>query len=105
MNFSPRAQLVSTSAVRQIDGAYFVAVPDDLDVWRRQPVQIGESDGTSVEILDGVAAGDTLLVGVDSEGIAFSATQLPGGGTGGGLPTPPGAGGAGGGAGGAGGGR
>ena len=26
----------------------------------------------------------TVLVGVDSEGIAYSATQLPGGGTGGG---------------------
>ena len=94
-----QAVLVATSAVRQIDGAHFVAVPDDLDGWRRQPVQIGESDGTNVEILEGVAAGDTLLVGVDSEGLAYSATQLPGGA--GGLPTPPG----GGGGGGAGGGR
>ena len=93
------AVLVATSAVRQIDGAHFVAVPDDLDGWRRQPVQIGESDGTNVEILEGVAAGDTLLVGVDSEGLAYSATQLPGGT--GGLPAPPG----GGGSGGAGGGR
>ena len=74
------AVLVSTSAVRQIDGAFYVAVPTDDGGWERQPVQIGETDGTNVEILSGLEEGATMLIGVDSEGIAYSATQLPGGG-------------------------
>ena len=83
------AVLVSTSAVRQIDGAFYVAVPTEDGGWERLAVQIGETDGTNVEILEGLEDGATLLIGADSEGIAYSATQLPGGGTGGG----PGAGG------------
>ena len=78
------AVLVSTSAVRQIEGAYYVAVPTEDGGWERLAVQIGETDGTNVEILSGLDEGATVLVGVDSEGIAYSATQLPGGGTGGG---------------------
>ncbi len=71
------AVLLATSAVRQIDGVFFVALPTVDDGWERVGVQIGESDGVNVEILDGLDAGDTVLVGVDSEGIAYSATQLP----------------------------
>lgn len=87
------AVLVSTSAVRQIDGAFYVAVPTDDGGWERLAVQIGESDGVNVEILEGLEEGATVLIGADSEGIAYSATQLPGGGSGGGLPGPPGGGG------------
>ena len=76
------AVLVSTSAVRQIDGAFYVAIPTGDGGWERLPVQIGETDGTNVEILSGLEEGATVLVGADSEGIAYSATQLPGGGTG-----------------------
>ena len=91
------AVLVSTSAVRQIDGAFYVAVPTDDGGWERLAVQIGATDGTNVEILSGLDDGATLLVGVDAEGIAYSATQLPGGGAGGGLGGgPPGGGGGGG---------
>ncbi|MCY3558780.1 MAG: HlyD family efflux transporter periplasmic adaptor subunit [Chloroflexi bacterium] len=96
------AVLISTSAVRQIDGAFYVAVPTEDDGsddgedgpavqlgWERLEVQIGESDGTNVEILSGLEEGVTVLVGVDSEGVAYNATQLPGGGTGAGaLPGP-----------------
>ncbi len=90
------AVLVSTSAVRQIDGAFYVAVPTADGGWERLAVQIGETDGTNVEILSGLDDGATLLVGVDAEGIAYSATQLPGGGAGGGLGGgPPGGGGGG----------
>ena len=86
--------LVSTSAVRQIDGAFYVAVPTEDGTWERRAVQIGETDGTNVEILSGLEDGATVLIGADSEGIAYSATQLPGGGTGGGAPQgPPGGGG------------
>ena len=87
------AVLVSTSAVRQIDGAFYVAVPTDDGGWERLAVQIGETDGTNVEILEGLEDGATLLIGADSEGIAYSATQLPGGGgTGGGFAGPGGGG-------------
>ncbi len=79
------AVLLSASAVRQIDGAFFVAVPTQTGGWERIEVQIGDSDGTNVEILSGLAAGDVVLVGVDSEGIAYSATQLPVGGAAGGF--------------------
>ena len=44
------AVLVSTSSVRQIDGAYYVAVPTEDGGWERLAVQIGETDGTNVEI-------------------------------------------------------
>jgi multidrug efflux pump subunit AcrA (membrane-fusion protein) len=78
------AVLISTSAVRQIDGAFYVATPTEEESgWERVAVQIGETDGTNVEILEGLAEGETVLVGVDSVGIAYSATQLPGGGAGG----------------------
>ena len=87
------AVLVSTSAVRQIEGAFYVAVPTEDGTWERLAVQIGETDGTNVEILSGLEDGATVLIGADSEGIAYSATQLPGGGTGGGAPPgPPGGG-------------
>ena len=82
------AVLVSTSAVRQIEGAYYVAIPTEDGGWERLAVQIGETDGTNVEILEGLQDGATVLVGADSEGIAYSATQLPGGGTAGGIGGP-----------------
>ena len=81
--------LVPTSAVRQLDGAFFVAVPAVDGGSERVTVEVGASDGTNVEILSGLEAGDAVLIGADSEGIAFSATQqaqqqLPGGFPGGG---------------------
>ncbi len=90
--------LVPISAVRQLDGAWFVTVPapaaDDAEggaiAFERVTVDVGESDGTNVEILSGLEAGAVLLIGADNSGIAFSATQqqqqqfpLPGGGFGG----------------------
>ena len=68
---------VLVSAVRQIDGEFFVAVPsDNLQGWERVAVQVGESDGERVEILDGLEAGQTLVLGVDTEGIAYAAVLL-----------------------------
>ena len=92
-----QAVLVPISAVRQLDGAWFVTVPapaaddasDGAVAFERITVEVGESDGTSVEILSGLEAGAVLLIGADNSGIAFSATQqqqqfpLPGGGFGG----------------------
>ena len=75
----PEAVQVSTSAVRQIDGAFYVAVPTEAGGWERVAVEIGESDGSNVEILSGLEAGATVLVGADTEGIAFAATQLSAG--------------------------
>ena len=68
---------VIVSAVRQIDGEFFVAVPsENLQGWERVAVQVGESDGERVEILDGLEAGQTLVLGVDTEGIAYAAVLL-----------------------------
>ena len=75
----PEAVQVSTSAVRQIDGAFYVALPTDAGGWERVAVEIGESDGSNVEILSGLEVGATVLVGADTEGIAFAATQLSSG--------------------------
>ena len=75
----PEAVQVSTSAVRQIDGAFYVAVPTEAGGWERVAVEIGESDGSNVEILSGLEVGATVLVGADTEGIAFAATQLSAG--------------------------
>ena len=71
--------LAPVSAVRQLDGAWFVSVSDpsgveDEDGFERVFVEVGESDGTSVEILSGIDSGTVLLVGADNAGIAFSAT-------------------------------
>ena len=84
------AVLVPVAAVRQIDGAWFVAVPTAGGTtggarFERVAVEIGASDGTSVEVTSGFDAGAVLLIGADSAGVAFSATQLsaqqlPGGG-------------------------
>ena len=93
-----QAVLVPISAVRQLDGAWFVTVPapaaddagDGAIAFERVTVEVGESDGTNVEIFSGIEAGAVLLIGADNSGIAFSATQqqqqqlpLPGGGFGG----------------------
>ena len=76
-----QAVLVPTSAVRQLDGAWFVTIPatDDGDgsgiAFERITVEVGGSDGTNVEITSGLEAGAVLLIGADSAGVAFSATQ------------------------------
>ena len=85
--------LVPVSAVRQLDGAWFVTVPDPAgsgneSVSERIFIEVGASDGTNVEIESGIDAGTVLLIGADVAGIAFSATQqqpraIPGVGTGG----------------------
>ena len=85
--------LVPVSAVRQLDGAWFVTVPapagsDNESISERIFIEVGASDGTNVEIESGIDAGTVLLIGADVAGIAFSATQqqpraIPGVGTGG----------------------
>ncbi len=72
--------LVPASAVRQLDGAWFVNVPapspsESQDGLERIFVEVGVSDGTNVEIVSGVDAGAVVLIGADNSGIAFTATQ------------------------------
>ena len=67
--------LVPISAVRQLDGEFFVTVPAADGLTARVTVAVGSSDGTNVEVVSGLEAGDTVLIGADSEGVAFSATQ------------------------------
>ena len=68
--------LVPVSAVRQLDGDWFVSVPGSAEGgFERVFVEVGESDGESVEIESGIEAGTTVLIGADGAGIAFSATQ------------------------------
>ena len=74
------AVLLPVSAVRQLDGAWFVAVPapaveGEPAGQERVFVEVGESDGTDVEIMSGLESGATVLIGADSAGIAFSATR------------------------------
>ena len=90
--------LVPVSTVRQLDGAWFVTIPgtpvDGAEAgFERVGVEVGESDGVNVEITSGLEDGAVLLIGADSAGIAFSATQQQqqpefgfGGGFGGGPP-------------------
>ena len=90
--------LVPVSTVRQLDGAWFVTIPatsagDAEAGFERVGVEVGESDGVNVEITSGLEDGAVLLIGADSAGIAFSATQQQqqpefgfGGGFGGGPP-------------------
>ena len=72
--------LVPVSAVRQLDGGWFVSVPapagDGLEGGpQRVFVEVGESDGENIEIPGGIEAGTVLLIGADNAGIAFTATQ------------------------------
>ena len=71
--------LVPVPAVRLLDGNWFVSVwsPSEIegeDWFERVFVEVGESDGSNVEILGGIEAGTVLLIGADDAGIAFSAT-------------------------------
>ena len=84
--------LLPISAVRQLDGQWFVTVPglgvgDSGSETERLFVEVGESDGTSVEIASGLEAGAVVLIGADNAGVAFAATLqqpqgVPGVGTG-----------------------
>ena len=59
-----QAVLVPTSAVRQLDGAWFVTVPAADDgsgiTFERVTVEVGGSDGVNVEITSGLEAGAAL---------------------------------------------
>ena len=73
------AVLAPVSAVRQLDGRWFVTVQAPTEIegeggFERVYVEVGESDGNQVEILSGIETGAILLVGADNAGIAFSAT-------------------------------
>ncbi len=82
------AVLVPVSAVRQLDGSWFVSVSatseaaeaeaedeaEDEVGFERVFVEVGDSDGTNVEILSSIDSGTILLIGADNAGIAFSAT-------------------------------
>ncbi len=70
------AVLVPVAAVRQLDDAFFVVLPADEDAYERLNVTVGSSDGISVEILEGLEPGTTVLIGADNSGVPFSATQL-----------------------------
>ena len=72
--------LLPMSAVRQLDGQWFVSVPapaleGEAFGFQRVFVEIGVSDGESVEIASGLDAGAIALVGADNAGVAFTATQ------------------------------
>ena len=69
----PAAVLVSTTAVRQQGAIYFVTVPGPDETTERVDVTVGESDGTSVEIVTGLEVGATVLIGASTDGVAFSA--------------------------------
>jgi macrolide-specific efflux system membrane fusion protein len=75
LSVSDEAVLAPTAAVRQIDGLYYVSVPGDDGLPSRREVTIGTSDGTNVEILAGLDAGETILLGAETEGIPLSVTQ------------------------------
>ena len=72
--------LVPVAAVRQLDGAFFVNVRavsggGEDPVFDRVKVEVGHSDGVNVEITGGLEAGTVVLIGADSAGVTFSATQ------------------------------
>ena len=80
------AVLLPVAAVRRIDGAWFVAVPAAGDAgdaegeqvgFERVEVEVGTSDGVSVEITSGLDEGAVVLLGADNDGVPFSATRLP----------------------------
>ena len=66
--------------MRQLEGAWFLSVPDpgqgEAEAgFERVFVEVGESDGSNVEIISGIEAGTVVLIGADNSGIAFTATQ------------------------------
>ena len=72
--------LLPTSAVRQVDGQWFVSIPalsedGEGPGFERVFVEVGVSDGENVEISGGLEAGTVVLIGADNAGIAFTATQ------------------------------
>ncbi len=71
--------LAPISAVRQLDGQWFVSIPaaaaeGEAADFQRVFVEVGASDGENVEISNGLDAGAILLIGADNAGVAFTAT-------------------------------
>jgi hypothetical protein len=68
---------VAISAVRQIEGRFYVAIPsENLAGWERIEVEVGEADDTNVEILSGLDNGQVVLIGADTEGVSYAAVLL-----------------------------
>lgn len=53
---------VPTSALTEEQGLYFVYLKVDAEDYKKQEVEIGQTDGTRVEILKGLRAGDEVVV-------------------------------------------
>lgn len=78
---APRAALtVPASAIVEQQGAFFVFVRLDEDCYRKLPVEIGDSDGTLVEILSGLHGGENVVsAGVTAVKLAQSSGAVPAG--------------------------
>jgi len=68
------AVLVPVAAVRLIDDVPSVRVPAGDGTSTRVEVTLGSSDGMQVEVLTGLDAGATVLVGAEMEGVPYTAT-------------------------------
>ena len=69
---------VPVAALSEQQGLYFVFVKLDEDCYRKVPVKIGESDGSRVEILDGLKSGDVVVAqGVTAVKLAQAGSNVP----------------------------
>lgn len=75
----PNVITVPVTALTEEQGVYFVYIMEDAEVYRKQEVRLGMSDGTRTEVLSGLKGGERLV----SEGavhvkLASAGKSIPG---------------------------
>lgn len=78
---SPRNDVISVpkSALTEEQGAYYVYIREDEDCYSKRNVRIGKSDGERIEITEGLAGGENIVVeGTVHVRLASVSTSIPG---------------------------
>lgn len=78
-NEIPNTLSIPQSALTEEQGLYFVYLREDAECYKKQEVKLGAMNGSRVEVLSGLKAGDTVVVkGAIHVKLASASNAIPG---------------------------